>query len=158
MLFLEFFHVGGQSFSVLQRHSVVQRCTNSSNWPAGGDIPSCLRSANHQITNGFCIQLLVFMSNFTLCSMWKNAGAYILSSDPWNIIIKQAVNQQEVCVWQTNLCPFSDIIPRLDAPSRNFFSKSSFPSFFPTLNGTFMRLLQVSSTGHLDGWTQQWAA
>lgn len=49
------------------------------------------------------------------------------------------------------LCPFSDIIPRLDAPSRNSFSRASSPSFLPTRNGTFMRLRHGSSTGHLHG-------
>lgn len=101
VLFLEFFHVGGQKFSILQGNSIVQRCTNSSNWPAGGDKPSCLRS----ITRLNCWSLYLPLHNLTRAT----AQDPVLSiSNSWHIVMKEPLmQQQEACVCQSLTCVLS---------------------------------------------------
>lgn len=145
LLLLEFFHIGSQRLSVLQCYSIVQGGTNSSNWPAGGDTSSYLRVWVGGLRTYFWMILLV--QQFRVQSIYRN------SWHPNNSAIDTTKLNRRLSV--SNLCPFRDIIPRLAAPSRNFFSNPSSPLFFPTRNGIFMRLRHASSTGHLDMLKQQ---
>lgn len=115
----------------------------------------------HVVRQGFSVlQRYSIIQRRTHSSHWPAGG-----DKRWPPVLTAQVHKQiftsliyYLYFSHTDLCPFSDIIPSFDAPSRNFFSKASSPSFFPTRKGTFMRLRQVVSTGHLNTSTHQWAS
>ena len=95
VLFQEFFHVSGQGFSILQGYSVVQRGTNSPNWPAGGDEPSCLRSTRRR---KHCASNCIWQ--WCLCPMLYNLTSG--KNMHINTEIKKVLMQQlEALVWLT---------------------------------------------------------